>query len=130
MESRQKIMKQIGDTGCYFLCIVNMAERITGKRIDAVEHYLAAVNNKLMQENCFVMYPDKIMEQMTGTRWYVRKENHWYNVKPSELEVQRYERQVINSLQAHFILPDYDPLGTSLTVAQGKLASKRIFKPL
>ena len=42
-ESRQKVMKILGEYGCYFLSLVELAERLNGKRIDAVEAYLDAL---------------------------------------------------------------------------------------
>ena len=52
-ESRQKVMKMLGEYGCYFLSLVHLAENITEKRIDAVEQYLEALNKKLSGYDIF-----------------------------------------------------------------------------
>jgi hypothetical protein len=127
-EYRQKIMEILGRDGCYFLSLVRLAENITGKRIDAIPVYLEAIERQFMDADCFLVQPHRVLEIMTGKRWTVRKEDRRYQVQPGELEVLRYERTVGRTTIGHFVLPDYDPLGKSLTVQNGYLVSKRIFK--
>jgi hypothetical protein len=129
-EYRQKIMEIIGRDGCYFLCLVKLAEDITGTRIDAIPVYLEAVERQFMDTDCYLVRPDRIMELMTGRQWTVRKVDRKYQIQGKELEVLRYERTVGRTTIGHFVLPDYDPLGTSLTVQNGYLVSKRIFTPI
>jgi hypothetical protein len=129
-EYRQKIMETIGRDGCYFLCLVKLAENITGTRIDAIPVYLEAVERQFMDSDCYLVRPDRIMELMTGRQWTVRKVDRKYQIQGKELEVLRYERTVGRTTIGHFVLPDYDPLGTSLTVQNGYLVSKRIFTPI
>ena len=128
MEARQKIMETIGRDGCYFLCIVRIAEEITGSRVDAVAVYLFAVARQWMDATCYLVQPHRILEHMTGQRWTSAKEDRAYQVQPGEKEVLRYERTEGRTTQAHFVLPDYDPYGDSLTVRNGRLVSKRIFR--
>jgi hypothetical protein len=127
MESRQKVMETIGREGCYFLCLVRIAEEITGTRIDAIPVYLHSIDRQWMDKDCYLVQPHRILEHMTGTRWSVRKQDKIYQPEPGEKEVLRYERTVGRVTHAHFVLPDYDPYGDSLTVRNGRLVSKRIF---
>jgi hypothetical protein len=121
-------METIGREGCYFLCIVRIAEEITGSRIDAVAVYLFAVARQWMDKDCYLVQPHRILEHMTGQRWTPIKEDRAYQVQPGEKEVLRYERTEGRTTQAHFVLPDYDPYGDSLTVRNGRIVSKRIFR--
>jgi hypothetical protein len=130
IEYRQKIMETIGREGCYFLCLVRIAEQLSGTRIDAIPVYLESVERLFMDADCFLTHPDRVLELMTGRRWTVRKVDKRYQVSGSEIEVLRYERTEGRRTLAHFVLPDYDPMGISLTVQNGYLVSKRIFTPI
>lgn len=123
-------MKQIGETGCYFLCLVRIAEDITANRIDAVAVYLEATQRQYMGTDCYLVRPERVLELMTGTRWTVSKEVKDYRPVHGEHEVLRYERKAIMQTVGHFVLPYYDPLGKSETVANGQLVSKRVFRPV
>jgi hypothetical protein len=107
-----------------------MAEDITGSRIDAVAVFLEAVQRQYMGTDCYLVRPERILESMTGTKWTASKESKDYRPAAGEREVLRYERQTVGNLVGHFVLPYYDPLGKSETVASGQLVSKRIFRPV
>jgi len=127
MEARQRIMERIGKDGCYFLCLVRLAEEIIGARIDAINVYLFALDRQWMDQDCYMVQPHRVLEHMTGVRWSVIKQDKTYQPQPGEKEVLRYERTEGRTTLAHFVLSDYDPYGDSLTVRNGRLVSKRIF---
>lgn len=128
MEARQRVMEIIGKDGCYFLSVVHLAEEEIGARIDAIPVYFNCVQRQWMDTNCYLIQPHRILESMTGQKWEVRKEPKEYRCQPGEKEVLRYERTQGRTTYGHFVLPDYDPYGESLTVRNGFLVSKRIFK--
>lgn len=128
-ESRQKVMKMLGEYGCYFLSLVHLAENITEKRIDAVEQYLEALNKNWVDREATLIDPAAVLSHMTGGRCSVKKESADYTTQRNEYEILLF----INGTYQHFVLGDgtgavlYDPLGNSKTVAVGKLSGKRIF---
>lgn len=128
-ESRQKVMKILGEYGCYFLSLVELAERLTGKRIDAVEAYIDALIKRRTDGEATMLDPAAVLSAMTGGRWTVRKEEAGYRPLDGEAEVLLFQ----NRTYSHFVLGDgaggvlYDPLGNSNTVANGHIAGKRIF---
>lgn len=128
-ESRQRLMKTLGEYGCYFLSLVRMAEGITQKRIDAVDVYLDALEKKWTDGEVTMLDPSAILDYMTGIKFSVRKENADYQAKDGEYEVLLYTNGAYN----HFVLGDgnggtaYDPLGDSRTAASGRITGKRIF---
>jgi len=134
LEPRQKIMLALGEGGCYFLSLVRLAEILGNKRIDAVVAYLEAIAAKNLQEDCYVLKPEAIMQALYGGRWYFHKEEPGYKCKPGEFEILRYERPTPKRVYSHFVLGncgggvEYDPLGESNTVAGGYLVSKRILQ--
>ena len=134
-EPRQKIMFTLGEAGCYFLSLVHIAEDLHGgRRIDAVQMFLSAVQLGLCRDDCFIVDPGGIMQLLYGGRWTWRKEAANYAVTDGEFEVLRFERPTPGFVYSHFVLGDgtghvkYDPLGDSKTVAGGTLISKRILK--
>ena len=135
-EPRQAIMKAIGAEGCYLLSIVYIAEKILKERIDAVELYVAAEFAKVIQPDCFVNDPAKLMQMMVPGKWQVTKQPTTYNPGDDEYEITRYERSTPASVLTHFVVTGgngsvvYDPLGDSFTVKLGKPVSKRIFRKL
>jgi hypothetical protein len=62
----------------------------------------------------------------------VRKENAAYLRAADEFEVQRWEweeeKTTGKMVHSHFVRPGFDPYGESLTVKNGKMISKRIFR--
>jgi len=130
----QKIYKFLGDGGCYFLSLLKAAEGITGKRIDPVVAYAECVQAGFMTADCFLEFPHRVLEAYTGNVYEVFKAPISYIALDGEVEVLRFERPTTAQLYSHFVLGngegrvEYDPLGDSQTVKQGKLASKRIFR--
>lgn len=128
-EPRQKIMKALGESGCYFLSLVHLAEEICGKRIDAVEVYQKALTNGWTDDEAMMIYPASVLSFMTGLKFAVVKKPANYIVHQSEYEVLVFQSEFFT----HFVLGDgsgqvkYDPLGNSNTVRTGRLVEKRIF---
>lgn len=135
-EPRQAYMKLLGESGCYFLCLVHLAELVTHERIDAIPVLLAAEEKGIVNKDYLVFDAAQVMGLLTGVVWEKRYEEAGYRAGPGELEVLRYERNTGEGNRAHFVVGDghgkieYDPLGFSRTVKEGRLASKRIFRRL
>ncbi len=129
-ESRQKVMKIIGEYGCYYLAVIHLAEELTKKRIDAIDFFVQALEKKWVDHEATMLQPAEILGNLTKNRFIVVKEDISYQPKNAEYEILLFE----NGNYCHFVLGDgtgkvaYDPLGVSNTVANGKLAGKRIFR--
>jgi hypothetical protein len=130
IESRQRIMKTIGEYGCYFLSLVHLSEELTGKRIDAIEAFLYARQQKWIDDDCSMIAPDSVLSRLAGKSFAVTKEDASYRAKEGEYEILQFQ----NGAFKHFVLGDgtgrvsYDPLGDSNTVAKGTIIGKRIFR--
>jgi hypothetical protein len=128
-ESRQKLMKMLGEYGCFFLSIVHIAEEITGKRIDAIATYIDAFERKWIDNEATVLNPGAILSALTGGHYTVSKEEANYKTAAHEREVLVFKAKF-----THFVAGDgtgkvaYDPLGNSNTVATGSVIGKRIFR--
>ena len=138
-EPRQRVFIDLGEGGCYYLILVDIAEECLSQRVDAIPVFTAAAGRgwcELTGEMAGMLYkPEEILTSMYPARWVMHKEGPLYVCKPGEFEVQRWERPTPKMIYSHFvrgygdgsIRVKYDPLGSSKTVAEGKLVSKRIF---
>lgn len=135
-QSRQKIMRTLGEYGCYFLSIIYIAEQITRKRVDAVEEFERAMEAGSLDDEATVLRPDEILSHLTGRECSVRKEGGGYRARDDEREIL-----VFRDKYTHFVVGNgrplvgegrqnvvYDPLGDSSTVRNGSVESKRIFR--
>ena len=128
-EPRQKIMKVLGESGCYFLSLVELAEEIGQNRIDAVEVYEKATKNGWMDDEATMMYPASVLSFMTGLKFSVEKQSTDYVTNETDYEILVFQ----NGNYTHFVLGNgsggvkYDPLGNSNTVRNGAIVGKRIF---
>lgn len=141
----QTFCQQIGDSGCYALCLIDVAEDYL-RRVGRLERPLNVLNilfqavdkgfisydwnNEENPDNFYVQYPACFLEAMTGKKWEVRKERAWYQVKDNEFKVNRYERNATGRTIGHFDREEFHPLTDSLTVKYGTIVSTRICKVL
>jgi hypothetical protein len=131
-EPVQKLMKQLGATGCYFLSLIRSAELATSKSLDAVLVYLECAKRGWIDAECYLINPSAIYEYLVGGTWTVRKETKGYTPVFGDVVILRYERKGTMQTDGHFVLGDYekkiqyDPMGASQTVLNGELASLRI----
>jgi hypothetical protein len=129
-ESRQKVMKTLGEYGDYFLSVVHLAEEITDRRIDAVMVFVKALENKWLDDEATMLCPDAILSDLTGKKFSVMVEKTAYIPRAGEYEILLFK----SGSAQHFVLGDnrgnvaYDPLGNSNAVAEGSLTGKRIFR--
>lgn len=141
----QTFCKLIGESGCYALCLIDVAEdylRKVGrleKPLNVINILFQAVdknyisydwNNPDNPDNFYVKYPGCFLEAMTGKKWEVRKESPWYQCKDNEFKVNRWERVATGTTYAHFDREEFHPLSDSLTVKYGNIKSTRICKVL
>lgn len=134
----QTILAEAGESACYALCIIKIAERYLKKEIGACDGILLAIDAGFLHynfsdpndnDNFFVKKPTEFLEAMTGVKWTVERTEPGYTPLPGRYIVQRWERVKTGNIIAHFRLPDWDPLYSSMTVKYGKVASLRVFTP-
>ena len=138
MKYEQSFCKAIGEWGCYALCIINIAEEVTGLRYNILQKLEEGIRkgyiswnekNYYDPDNFDVNEPALFLAMLTGTRWSVRKETDiLYKPKADEYIVERWERNGYG----HFARTKagYNSLQDSKCVTLGKLASLRVFKQL
>ena len=134
-EPRQKIMLDLGEGGCYWLCLIHVGESLHGdRRIDAVEKFEEAKRLGLCRGDGYINDAAGTMKLLYDAHWYYHKEGAGYAPLDGEFEILRFERPTPKVIYTHFVVGDgrggvaYDPLGKSETVEHGTLQSKRILR--
>lgn len=135
IKGMQKILLELGNYGCYFLSIVEAAERRSGKEYSILPIFLEMKKKGFIGKDSYIFFPDKILSALTGKSYTIRHERKDYKPKAGEIEILRYEWRGEGGVSAHFVLGDgngcvaYDPLDGANTVKNGTVESKRIFTP-
>jgi hypothetical protein len=137
----QTLMAEAGEAACYALCIIEIAERVTGQHIDCMQEIIRAIDKKYIyynwknasdNDNFTVLKPAEWLSEMSSYRidrkWLVEKAPAAYTAREGEYVVDRWERQATGKTTGHFRLPDWDSLADSQTVKYGHIASKRVFR--
>ena len=128
---KQYVCSKIGQSGCYFLSLVNVAENIAKKDIDVFAAYDKGIKEGWMDKDCFMKNPAAMLRHLTGKKIEVRHDKVGYVPKDGEYEITRYELQETGRTFSHFVVTRngklvYDPYGESRTRLLGKAASLRI----
>lgn len=127
----QILNRNIQEFGCLFLCYLELARRRLGLKLN--EHvanifYDFFVKSEAITPRCRVNRPDAIFVALGAelNGWIRREAVEYMPRMYDEAEVQEWHNA--RTGHTHFILPDYDPLGSSVTVKEGKMISKIIVR--
>lgn len=134
----QSFYLSLGNEACYFLDLLEIAERETGIHFDPLsiawicsqKGYLY-INWKDLKdtENFKVENPCEILKLLTGITWSItRVDNPIYKPKAGDYVIAAYK----NGNFTHFVLQSFsfDSLQNSLTVKNGKINSYRVFRKM
>jgi hypothetical protein len=135
----QTLLGEAGEAACYALDILEIAERVCGRKLDTLDtlcwgiergyiHYNEKDPND--NDNFFVENPPALLSMIVGGKWTVEKTGPSYTPRPGEYVVDRWERVKTGTVIGHFRLPDWDSLHDSMTVRYGKIVSKRVFRKI
>lgn len=121
----QKKLKMIGDEGCYFLCILKACD-VNSARILSLYDYFIAVG--YMDKDCFIKQPEAIVKFLLGKSIICYKSEN--EEKDALFNIARFYND--RTKLSHFCLITdtgiWDPLGTSVTASEGRIADYRVFK--
>lgn len=129
----------IGNYGCYYLAVIQLAEKITGKTFDPVEvldkaclrGYVKVNFDRLDSTDAMYMSnPAGLLSYLTEQTWVNARYDYPVVVKPNEYEIQFW---AVNKTDAengfgHFVLAGgEDTLQYSYIRKNGKQYGSRIF---
>lgn len=128
---KQKIALVLGNSGCYFLSLIKIAEKITNSNIDIIQAFSDCVQKGWITSECYVNNPDLIITFFTGLKSKIlKKSNVNYIAKENDYVIGCFKWQQFS----HFVLLDknnkvaYDPLDKSNVCKYGELDSLRVIE--
>ena len=129
----QDLANCVGTDGCYFICLCAVAEKITGKEIDVLRSAWKAIELKLIDydlkrprayaNKMFVFDADKLLKMLGCEGYYIEKVDEL----PKGYDGQYIIRYTLEGV-THFVLPDYNSLTYSNTVANGRKSKYYLVK--
>ena len=129
----QDLANCVGTDGCYFICLCAVAEKITGKEIDVMRSAWEAIGLKLIdydlkrprayKNKMFVFDADKVLEMLGCDGYCIEKVDEL----PKGYDGYYIVRYTLEG-STHFILPDYNSITYSNTVANGRKSKYYLVK--
>lgn len=128
----QSVYLSIGNEACFFLQLLNIAEKDTEFRIDPITAALICkaknliyfnINDLKDKNNFLIKGHAEILNLITGKTWQYKKETPSYRPKKNEYVIKEYQ----NGDFIHFDSDNFHSLQNSLTVKNGRVISQRIF---
>ena len=129
----QDLANCVGTDGCYFICLCAVAEKITHKEIDVLRSAWKAIELKLIdydlkrprayKNKMFVFDADKVLEMLGCDGYYIEK----VDALPKDYDGYYIVRYTLEG-STHFILPDYNSITYSNTVANGRKSKYYLVK--
>ena len=121
----QRICKTLGESGCYFFCLLKFAN----KENDAINIYKEALSLNFIDKECYIKDPAALLKHLTNKKYCVIKQTE--SPVDGDLIIARF----VNNRTGlkHFVMVDknnnviYDPLEESVTVKEGYIESYRVF---
>ena len=129
----QDKLLEIGRFGCYFLCLLKIAEVVTLEPSDIVAAYDEMLHEGFMKRNCFIVNPKGILEKLTDKFCIYKPIDTDYNGGEYDFTIKRYSLVYGGQKQTHFVLYDadgkelLDPAPDSKIKANGKVDASRCF---
>lgn len=131
--------KQIKKYGCYFFALLWYGNKLENYPLgvdEILSLYHIFIDHKFMREDCFIDDPVGILKSLNvAVQWFGWKDKD-YQCSRGEYEILVFTRrsEITGALVKHFVagngngIVTYDSWGESVTVQQGRLASKRILR--
>ena len=129
----QSVYLSLGNEACFFLQLLNIAEKSSGHNIDietatwlcSLKGFIYLNWNDLTDKKNFLINKHAdILELFTGKRWLYTKESPSYKAKKNEYIINEWQ----NGSFIHFDSDDFHSLQKSNTIEKGKIISRRVFK--
>lgn len=124
-KNSQSLMKQCGETGCTFLCLLSIAEETIEKPIDFFDAYNRCC--KYLEKDFTVKDNLKILNILTGKNW-LRKETDCIDrtLKNNEFSIAIYYNP--RTGRHHYRRRSFDTLQDSITVKEGTIEKYYIYE--
>lgn len=130
---QEKIL-EVGRNGCYFLCLLKIAEIKCNKSFSIIDAYEDFLEKGYIKRNCFVLQPKNILSDLCKTLVTFQWEEPDYKPFIGEFVIKRYAIKMGKGELTHFVLFDendieiFNPAIDSPAYRGGKVADLRVFE--
>lgn len=130
----QEKLLEVGRNGCYFLCLLKIAEIKCNKSFSIIDAYEDFLAKGYIKRNCFVLQPKNILSDLCNTLVTFQWKEPDYKPFIGEFVIKRYAIKMGKGELTHFVLFDYEgneifnPLTTSPAYTSGKVVDLRVFE--
>lgn len=121
----QTLLEDCGKYGCLFLCLLSIAEEMTGKRYDIITTIHLCMTKGWLSKDFFVNDNLSILEELTGVKWSRRTVSSLPTIGERDYTVVKYYNE--KTKYTHFKRRGYDTLVYSKTVAEGRIEGYYIY---
>mgnify|MGYP002625811352 CR=1 FL=1 len=122
----QSLLKKVGEEGCYVLCLLSIAEEVTGKPIDLISALHILIKDRCVEEDMYVLDAEKALYILTGRRAHREIRKDLGKMKDNEYTVAKYYNK--RTGLTHFKRRGYDTLTRSVTATEGELQFYYVFE--
>ena len=131
----QTFCQEIGESACYALQLIYVAEKRTGKSFRVLETLDTLIEcgyiyynrqNQNDNKNFYVSNPAACISYLTGQKCVVAHSVADYKAKENEYVIERWERETPKGKYNHFRSAEWDSLADSQTVKYGAKVSTRV----
>ena len=129
----QSFYLSLGEEACFFLQILNIAEKELGFNIEPITAALVCKAQGYLylnlldlkdKKNFLVSSHNKILELFTGKKWEYEKVPPSYKPKKNEYVIDEWQ----NGSFTHFDSDNFHSLQKSNTIQNGKIITRRVFR--
>ena len=129
----QSFYLSLGEEACFFLQILNIAEKVIGYNLDPLTIAIICKQKRFIylnldnlkdKDNFLISGHAEILSLITGRDWQYEKAGPTYKAKKNEYVINEYA----NGSMTHFDSEDFHSLQNSQTIKNGKIVSKRVFR--
>lgn len=130
----QEKLLEVGRNGCYFLCLLKIAEIKCNKSFSIIDAYEDFLAKGYIKRNCFVLQPKNILSDLCNTLVTFQWKEPDYKPFIGEFVIKRYAIKTGKGELTHFVLFDendteiFNPAMDSPAYRGGKVADLRVFE--
>lgn len=124
-EGIQTMMKEIGKSGCFFFCLLSIAEEAGEKKIDLIDTVKLALERRIIRDDYYVEDSIALLNLLTEKKWHRRIVKELPNI------IEENEYTVVKLINPyggyHFKRRGFDTLINSVSTQQNNVKEYYIY---
>lgn len=116
-EGIQTLLGKCGSDGCLFLCLLTIAEDVTGTTCDLINTIHLCLERGWIDDTFYVKDSLSILSYLTGKEWKRRKVDSLPPISTNDYSIVIYHNN--RTGYTHYRRRPYDTLESSVTVREG-----------